>query len=60
LTGVPRGGLRFFVELQVVQTADEQQIRDLLDHFQRVGDASRPEGVPDGVEKKEERDTPQE
>jgi hypothetical protein len=36
--------------VQVVQAADEQQVGDLLDHLQRVGDAAGPEGIPDLVD----------
>ncbi len=37
----PQGGV-----VQIVQPFDEGQIGDLLDDFQRVRDAARPEGVP--------------
>ena len=43
-------GFVLFQRVQVVQSFQEQQIRDLLDDFQRVRDAARPEGVPDGVD----------
>jgi hypothetical protein len=36
--------------VQVVQPAQEEQVGDLLDHLQRVGDAAGPEGVPDLVD----------
>ena len=36
--------------LQVVEAPDEQQVGDLLDDLQRVGDAAGPEGVPDAVD----------
>lgn len=36
--------------VEIVQPLDEKQIRDLLDHRERVGDAARPEGVPDLVD----------
>jgi hypothetical protein len=42
-------GLVFFQGVQVVQTAQEQQVGDLLHHLQRVGDAAGPERIPDGV-----------
>ncbi|HEX4205239.1 MAG TPA: hypothetical protein VHZ51_13820 [Ktedonobacteraceae bacterium] len=34
------------VDLKVIEPTQEQQIGDLLDHFERVGNAARPEGVP--------------
>src|SRR5439155_15451372 len=34
---------------QVVEAPDEEQVSDLLDHFERVRDAAGPEGVPDAV-----------
>ena len=36
--------------MQVVEPLDEEQVGDLLDHFQRVGDAAGPEGIPDVVD----------
>jgi hypothetical protein len=42
--------LVFLERVHVVETTKEQQIRDLLDHFQRIGNAARPEGVPDSVD----------
>ena len=36
--------------VQVVQPLQEQQVRNLLDNFERVGDAAGPEGVPDGID----------
>ena len=44
------GGFVLFQRVQVVQPLQEQQVGNLLDDFQRVGDAARPEGVPDGVD----------
>jgi len=41
--------LVFFQRVQVVETLEEQQAGDLLDDFERVGDAAGPEGVPEGV-----------
>jgi hypothetical protein len=35
---------------RVVQAAQEEQVGDLLDHFNGVGDAAGPEGVPDLVD----------
>jgi hypothetical protein len=43
-------GLAFFQGVGVVEAADEEQVGDLLHHLHRVGDAARPEGVPDGVD----------
>jgi hypothetical protein len=44
------GGAVLFQRVQVVQPAQEEQIGDLLDHLERVGDAAGPEGVPDLVD----------
>jgi hypothetical protein len=33
--------------LHVVETLDEDQVGDLLDHLQRIGEAARPEIIPD-------------
>ena len=30
----------------LVEAAHEQQVGDLLDHLERIGDAARPEGIP--------------
>ena len=49
--GLPsRCGLVLLERLQVVEAADEQQVGDLLDDLERVGDAAGPEGVPDAVD----------
>ena len=55
--GVQAHGLGFqalgfvvFTRLVAVEAAQKQQVGDLLDDFQRVGDAARPEGVPDLVD----------
>ena len=45
-----RVGLVLLERLQVVEPADEEQVGDLLDHLQRVGDAAGPEGIPDLVD----------
>ena len=42
-------GLVLFEDLKVIQAPDEEEIGDLFDHLQRVGDAAGPEGVPDLV-----------
>jgi hypothetical protein len=36
--------------VQIVQPPQKQQIGDLLDDFERVGDPPGPEGVPDAVD----------
>jgi hypothetical protein len=45
-----RGGLALLQLLHVVETSDEDQIGDLLDHLERVGQTARPEVVPDAVD----------
>ena len=47
-TGAVR--LAFFERVEIVKALDEEQIRELLHHFKRVGDPSRPEVVPDLVD----------
>jgi hypothetical protein len=51
---VPRlvepGGLVLGVDLQVVEPAQKEQVGDLLDDFERIGDPAGPEGVPDAVD----------
>ena len=48
--GLPEaGGLALFEFLNLVQALEEEQIGDLFDDFDRVGDAAGPEGVPDAV-----------
>ena len=44
------GGLVLLERLEVIEPAQEQQVGDLLDDFERVGDAAGPEGVPDAVD----------
>ena len=44
------GGLSIRQELRVIETAHEQEVRDLLDYLDRIGDAASPEGVPHGVD----------
>ena len=44
------GGLALLQFLQLVQTADEEEVGDLLDDLERVGNAAGPEGVPDLVD----------
>ena len=43
-------GLVFGERLQIVKAAEEEQVSDLLNDFEGVGDATGPEGVPDGVD----------
>ena len=43
-------GLLLGQGVEVVQAPDEQQVGDLLDDLQRVGDAAGPEGVPNAVD----------
>ena len=43
-------GLVLLAGMRLVQPAHEQQVGDLLDHLQGIGDAARPEGVPDAID----------
>jgi hypothetical protein len=43
------GRLPFFELLNLVQALEEKQIGDLRDDVYRVGDAARPESVPDTI-----------
>lgn len=36
--------------MQVVETPQEKEVSDLLDDFEGIGNAARPEGVPDLVD----------
>ena len=45
-----RGGFVLLQRVQVVQPPQEEQVGDLLDDFERVGDPPGPEGVPDAVD----------
>ena len=40
----------FFQRLEVIQPAKEKKVRDLLNNFERIGNASRPEGIPDPID----------
>ena len=42
--------LVLLARMGLVEPAHEQQVGDLLDHLERIGDAARPEGVPDLVD----------
>jgi len=44
------GGLALLQGLQLVQSPDEQQVGNLLDDLERVGDPAGPEAVPDLVD----------
>jgi hypothetical protein len=44
------GGKALLAALQVIQQFDEHQVGDLVDYLKRVGDATRPECVPDPVD----------
>jgi hypothetical protein len=44
------GGSVLFERVEIVEPAEEQQIGDLLDDFDGIGDAARPECVPDLVD----------
>jgi hypothetical protein len=35
--------------VQIVEALEEQQISDLLDDFERIGNAARLEGIPEGI-----------
>src|SRR6266481_1253575 len=41
--------LVLLASMRLVQPAHEQQVGDLLDHLERVGNATRPKGIPDPV-----------
>lgn len=43
-------GFEFLDGFEFVEPPQEQEIGDLFDHFERVGDASGPERIPDGVD----------
>ena len=43
-------GSIFFPRVDFVEPAQEQEVGDLLDDLDRIGDAARPEGVPDRVD----------
>src|SRR5688572_16703618 len=43
-------GLVLLQRVQVVEAAEKEQIRNLLDDFKGVGDAAGPERVPDAVD----------
>jgi hypothetical protein len=43
------GGFVFLQRVQIVEPLKEQQVGDLLDDFERIGNAARPEGIPEGI-----------
>lgn len=43
-------GLVFLQGVEVVEALEEQQVGDLLDDFERVGNAAGPERIPEGVD----------
>jgi hypothetical protein len=43
------GGFVFLQCVQVVEAFEEEQIGDLLDDFERIGNATSPEGIPERV-----------
>jgi hypothetical protein len=47
---VEAGGSEFFEGVELVEAAEEEEVGDLFDDFEGVGDAAGPEGVPDGVD----------
>jgi hypothetical protein len=48
--GLPRVFALFSLpQFEIVEPLQEQQIRDLLHHLERVGDPTGPKGVPDLV-----------
>ncbi len=43
-------GLVLLAGMRLIQPAHEQEVGDLLDHLERIGDAARPERVPHAVD----------
>ena len=43
-------GLQFLGNLLFVQSLEKEKVGNLLNNFERVGDASRPEGIPDLID----------
>jgi hypothetical protein len=44
------GGLVLLQGMEIVEAPQEQEIGDLLDYLERVGNAPGPEGIPDAVD----------
>jgi hypothetical protein len=36
--------------MRLIEPPDEQQVGDLLDYLERIGDAARPKSVPDPID----------
>ena len=43
-------GFIFLQGVEVVEALEEEQVGDLLDDFEGIGDATGPEGVPEGID----------
>jgi len=43
-------GLQFLGNFLFVQPLEKEKVGDLLDNFERVGDAARPESIPDLID----------
>ena len=43
-------GFQVFKGLEFIKAPEEEEVCNLLDDFERIGDAAGPEGVPDGVD----------
>jgi hypothetical protein len=48
--GLEAGGLVFLERVEFVEPLDEQQVGELLDDRERIGDAARTQRVPDAVD----------
>jgi hypothetical protein len=44
------GGFIFLERVEIVEAPQEEQLGDLLDDFEGIGNAAGPEGVPEGVD----------
>ena len=42
-------GLVFLQRVQIVEALQKEQVGDLLDDFEGVGNAAGPEGIPEGI-----------
>ena len=43
------GGLVFLEGVEVVEALEEEQVGDLLDDLEGIGNAAGPEGIPEGI-----------
>src|ERR1700679_214397 len=43
-------GLQFLGNFLLVQPLEKKQVGDLLNNLERIGDAARPEGIPDLID----------